>query len=102
MPFNVPVPENSMKLNGVTGDVEPGGIPATFPQSTVVITVPWNFNFRSCATSVHWPPWPAVEEQPGKTLPPKECSGVLPVPTVPPPVSQHPPLVTGWHSGLLI
>src|SRR6516225_2363806 len=112
MPFTQPVPVNSMKLNGVAGDVEPGGIPSTLPQRTTWIAVPMKWSFCSASSVFHWPPCPAVGLQPGFTLPPQlNIFEVLivfdwprKVPVIwlnlaPPPVSQHPSFE---HAGLEI
>src|SRR5580765_6900179 len=97
MPLTRPVPWNSMKLNGVAGDVEPGGMSGTFPQRSTWMLWPWKCSFSARERWFQLPPSPAVAEQPGYTLPPKfslfpfSATGMLRIGSIlcPPPVIQH-------------
>src|SRR5436190_20558411 len=106
MPLTRPVPSYSMKLKGVFGEVEPGGMPSTLPQRTTWIAVPWKCSFWASSMVFHWPPWPAVGLQPGLMLPPQLYSLfalpllawprfvlVIELNLAPPPVSQQRPAV---------
>src|SRR5262245_20014114 len=90
---SLPVPRNSMKLFGVSGELEPGGMPGTLPQSTTSRWVPWKCRFWTWAMWFQLPPSPAEELQPGYTTPPQLWRGCPLVPGAwifaPPAVSQH-------------
>src|SRR5258708_3502007 len=96
-----------MKLNGVAGDVEPGGMPSTLPHRTTSMWVPWKCSLLTASISFQLPPSPAVGLQPGFTLPPQlwrlpitpSRVPVMLLNFAPPPVSQQASLL---QAGLLM
>src|ERR1043166_9463834 len=88
-----------MKLNGVLGDCDPGGIPGILPQSTTPISWPLKCSPRLWATWFQFPPPADFGLHPGYTTPPKLCSGLPLALIVPPPVSQQAPVVGGAFVG---